>query len=281
MQVVRALNNNAVLAQEAGGRRVVVMGRGIGYGRRLGDPVDEAGVTQRYVPDVSHPIGALTALVDEMPLEVAQAAAAIVAMARERLGIAASQGLALLVADHLRYALVRLREGAITAYPLQWEVGQLYPDELAAGHTACEIAGAEVGTQVPSQEAVAFAMHFVNASFSTDDLGRTVRMTQRIQVILAVVRAALDIDADERSMSVARFVTHLRYLFVRVASGRQIDEAPELLGLAVAQNHPRAHRTARRIAELFDLDGTPITANETAYLALHVARLERDHEQRT
>ncbi|GAB95987.1 beta-glucoside operon transcriptional antiterminator [Kineosphaera limosa] len=278
MKVVRALNNNAVLAQDEAGGRVVLMGRGIGFGSRLGDAVDAAAVTHRFVPDVTHPIGTLTNLVDELPLEVAQAAAAITHAAGERLRVTPSQGLLLCVADHLRFALIRLERGGLGAYPLQWEVAQLYPDELSVGQSAVDIASRELGVELPREEAVAFALHFVNAAFATEDLERTVAMTQRIKLILVVVRAALGMDVDDESMSTARFVTHLRYLFVRISSGRQIAEAPELLGLAVERTHPLAHRTALRVAEIFELDSTALTADEVTYLALHIARLARERQ---
>ena len=47
-QVVRAFNNNAVLAS-IGEDRFVLAGRGIGFGRKPGDSIDLDSVQQQYI----------------------------------------------------------------------------------------------------------------------------------------------------------------------------------------------------------------------------------------
>ncbi|SPF67112.1 CAT RNA binding domain [Propionibacterium ruminifibrarum] len=42
MEVLRVFNNNVVLARDELGREVVVTGRGVGFKKKSGDPVDPA-----------------------------------------------------------------------------------------------------------------------------------------------------------------------------------------------------------------------------------------------
>lgn len=70
MWVVRVLNNNAVLASRRDGTKTVLFGKGIGFGKRLGDPVDMEQVTNTFVPDGSHPIGRLVGYLRDLPIEV-------------------------------------------------------------------------------------------------------------------------------------------------------------------------------------------------------------------
>jgi beta-glucoside operon transcriptional antiterminator len=51
-------------------------------------------------------------------------------------------------------------------------------------------------------------------------------MPEKITQILQVVSSATGMRVDSDSMSVSRFVTHLRYLYVRIDSGRQIADSP-------------------------------------------------------
>ena len=48
-------------------------------------------------------------------------------------------------------------------------------------------------------------------------------MTEIITHALTIIGQSFHIVVDEYSMNAARFVTHLRYLFSRVASGKQIS----------------------------------------------------------
>ena len=80
-------------------------------------------------------------------------------------------------------------------------------------------------------------------------------------------------------MSAARFVTHLRYLFVRLNSGTQLQTMPTELLHGITNAHPLAASVSKKVALLIEL-GNPVqlTAEEVAYLTLHVARLIADLE---
>lgn len=274
MQVVRSLSNNAVLAQTGDGAKCVLVGKGIGWNKRLGDAVDMAAVTHRFVPDGRHTLPQLAAFISDIPLDIVLVAQKVVAALTARTAITGSQGLLLTVADHIHTARLRLEtdEGD---HPLGWEVAQLYPDEFAAGREAVAIVERELGWSLPNGEAVAFALHLINAAAGGGNMAKTADMTRRIRQILDVVQAVLGRSLADDSMNVARFVTHLRYLFVRIEGGQQIQDgmavtlAPAVAGIAGAQ------RAAERASGLFEMDGAHLTRDEVSYLALHIARLEQ------
>lgn len=274
MQVVRVFNNNAVLAQTDTGDKCVLMGKGLGWKKGLGDEVDMAQVTQRFVPDGAHTLPQLASFIADVPLEIVLVAQKATHLLTTRTHTPGSQALLLAVADHLNGMRHRLGHDD-GEHPLVWEVAQLYPTELAAGHEAIALVTTELGWQPPPGEAVAFALHLVNAASGDGGIERTVTMTRRIRRILDVVAAVLEKPLDHESMNVARFVTHLRYLLVRITDNTQIED-----GLAasvctgVLDTLPRALRAAERIRGLFELDGDRLTPDEVAYLALHIARLD-------
>lgn len=80
---------------------------------------------------------------------------------------------------------------------------------------------------------------------------------------------------DAGSVDAARFAVHLRYFLVRARTTVQIqDSTASLVTRALRAGNPDAYRVALRIRDLLELRlGTSVTDDETAYLALHVARL--------
>lgn len=274
MQVVRSLSNNAVLAQTGDGAKCVLVGKGIGWNKRLGDAVDMAAVTHRFVPDGTHTLPQLAAFISDIPLDIVLVAQKVVAALTARTAITGSQGLLLTVADHIHTARLRLEtdEGD---HPLGWEVAQLYPDEFAAGREAVAIVERELGWSLPNGEAVAFALHLINAAAGGGNMAKTADMTRRIRQILDVVQAVLGRSLADDSMNVARFVTHLRYLFVRIEGGQQIQDGMAVTLAPAVAGIPGAQRAAERVSGLFEMDGAHLTRDEVSYLALHIARLEQ------
>ena len=90
---------------------------------------------------------------------------------------------------------------------------------------------------------------------------------------------AFDVD----SVNAARFAVHLRYFLVRARTAVQIEDGTSfLVAEALRASDPDAYRVARRIRDLLEIRlNTTVTDDETAYLALHVARLTSSLQQAT
>jgi beta-glucoside operon transcriptional antiterminator len=213
--------------------------------------------------------------VAEIPMADIELTEKIVSMARERLGAHVTEHVLVPMADHLSFALRRAAEGVTEIeYPLRWEVQYLYPDEVSVARAALDLVEQERGVRLPDIEAVPLALHLVNAQFGANDLNQLVKMTALLHRILAIVREEYGTEIDEGSVEVARFVTHLRYLFLREQQGKNLRETQGALHAALRSARPREYTSAGRIGELLNADfGWVITTDEVLYLALHVSRL--------
>jgi beta-glucoside operon transcriptional antiterminator len=274
VRVTKVFNNNVLLAGDDGGEEVVLMGKGLGFQARPGDPVRHEAVERTFVPGGGTTPERIVAFVEEIPAEDIDLTQRIVTEAREQLGSHITPHVVLPLADHISFALQRARDDVAITYPLQWEVLHLYPREVAFARHALDVIRDETGVALPSLEAVPLALHFVNAQFGAGELSRTVEMTEVFGAVLGIVREQHGIVLDEESLDVARFITHLRYLFVRQQLGTPLPDLQGVLRDAMREQHPRASASAELIRDLLQerYDWT-ITGDEVLYLALHVARL--------
>ncbi|MDF1489136.1 PRD domain-containing protein [Tessaracoccus caeni] len=274
MRVVRVISNNAVLAEDDKDLEVVVLGRGVGFGRRPGDVVEKERVEQVFLASTDGHDQHLTTLLAETPAECLRVAGQIAELAHRQLGINVTQSLILPLADHLNFAMRRVREGVTIEYPLQWEVSQLYPVEYGIGVEAIAIADEGLGVHLDAQECTAIAMHLVNVQFAGPGHAETIRMTEIIARIFQIVEDTFAIKITQPSMSASRFVTHLRYVFVRIATGKQIADPHPALFDAISNTHPEAMACAMKVRFLIEVRfDASLTLDETAYIALHIARL--------
>ena len=278
MQVVKVFNNNVVLGADGHGGEFVLLGRGLGFRVSPGMDIDATRVERTFVPSGVTTADRLAALVGEMPLADIELTERIVAMARSSLGSYVTDLVVVPMADHIGFALRRLAEGAPEIeYPLRWEVHYLYPAEVAVARQALDLIELERGVRLPDIEAVPLALHFVNAQFGAGDINATLQMTELLQRILAIIGEEYNVVIDEGAVAVARFVTHLRYLFHREQQGKKLQQTPAELHEALRAARPREYASAGRIGELLRARfGWEITNDEILYLALHVSRLIDD-----
>lgn len=276
MRAIRQLGHNALLVEDSQGHRQVALGRGLGFATKPGQPVDESSVEQWFVPTAALPIERIASLVQDLSLEHLALAGQLADLAMRRLGSAVGPGVAIPLADHLSQALARPRDPD-EQHPLRWEVQQLYPEEYATASESIDLIREATGKQLPPAETVAIALHLINARFLSDGLAATLAMTRTIPELLDVVAVALGRPLDQGSIAVARFVTHLRYLFVRLDHDTQLTDIGDALAAAIPAAHPDAYQVALRLGYVLQSrSGSTITTDEIAYLTLHVARLMQE-----
>ncbi len=236
--------------------------------------MDQARIVQRFTPDAQHDAQELSAFLTEIPPEHLGLAAEILARSQVALGTTFGQAMVIPLADHISFAIKRVRQQIEVGYPLKAEVAHLYPNELRVARDAVLLVRERTGVDVPTDEAVPIALHFVNAVFATEDLSRTVRMTTLFEQVFEILDVSYGRRFDTDSINAARFITHLRYFFVRVDSDLQLAENPDSFTATIRSSFPQAYLCAERVKALLELRlEKPITCDEVVYLTLHVARL--------
>ena len=264
MEVLRVFNNNVVLAKD-GNSEVILTGRGLGFQAKPGQRIDETKVVKRFVPSDGRDPDHMAELLSNIPPEIIR----LVTEAMTRIGMGAQierrPALVMALADHLTGAIRRINKGVEVEYPLQAEVQSLYAHEYEQAEKLVAVLNSYLGGILPDGEVVAFALHLVNAGFTTGDLTRTYKITGVIQQMIKVIEQSYNVKLDQHSVNVGRFITHLRYLFVRISQNKQLDSEPQPIIDTIKETYSDAMRCADKIAE-----------DEIAYLALHVSRVTSD-----
>lgn len=279
MKILRVLNNNVVLSRDASGREVILTGRGLGFQKRPGQEVDPRAVVRTFVPTDGRDPDNLATVLAALDQDVVRAVVLAISETQLEPAESTQPTLAIAVADHVAQALKRERDGTRIDYPLRAEVKTLYREEYDKAARLLTAINHHIDPPLPPTEATALALHLVNAGFSSGDLSFTYTMTGVIQQMLTAISERCGIPAERDSISGARFITHVRYLFVRVHQHRQLTRQDSVIGESIRTAYPEATRTARQLATIVELRlGTALTEDEVSYLALHVARMTLDAE---
>ncbi|WP_210581524.1 PRD domain-containing protein [Actinomyces succiniciruminis] len=274
MEILRVFNNNVILARDELGRETILTGRGLGFQHKPGQEVDTSRVARRYVlAQNAESVGEVMAAI---PLErIALIERTFRAAARE-LGTTVPSSTVVAVVDHVNQAMERAAAGIVMDYPLRAEAAHLHPEELRLAERMVAELNRAQEVQLPDGEAVALALHLFAAAVGAPSTREATRQSKLIGQVMDVLKAAYGRDFRADSIDAARFAVHLRYFLVRARTDEQVADGT---GTAIAESlrlrYPRAYRVAVRVKELLEMRlGITVQDDETAYLTMHVARLE-------
>ncbi|MGJ0184670.1 PRD domain-containing protein [Corynebacterium glyciniphilum] len=271
--ISKVLNSSVVLARDESGVETVLLGKGIGFGRKAGQPVDTMEVDQIFV-NRSAEVSTLVDLLDDIPGWYLELAHEIVASARGRLPHDLDDHIYLTLTDHLHFMVQRLRDGLIVHNRLLWEMKTFYPLEHALGVEAlARLRNLVSDVDIPEDESANIAFHLVNASRGGADFN-AIKAVQLIKSMSDIVRYSLPDLSSADDLHWGRFVTHLQFFTERYLSHRLLDSEDDFLFTQMSRRYPQAVEVAEKIERhLSSVDGVDLPDEEVAYLALHIQRL--------
>ncbi|MCY3024936.1 BglG family transcription antiterminator LicT [Aerococcus loyolae] len=271
MQITRILNNNVVQAETKDHKEYVVMGKGIGFQRQLGDSIQDEQIEKRFVLEDN---SFFSQLYQDLTTNEIELIFKIIKQAEERLGVRFENNLYVTLADHIHYALARYQEGIHLKNPLHWQVKRLFKLEYQTGLEAVEMINQIFNISLPEGEASSIALHLINAQKEGDHLEQTMEQLRMIERILSLIRLHYGRDFDENSISFQRFMTHLQYFVQRLTSEDISAEGDSFLNEQVQASYPKAYQTALKIREFIDKQyHREVGIEEVIYLTIHIQRL--------
>ena len=273
MTIDKVLNNNVVISHDENGAEVVLMGRGLAFGRRAGDPVAAEKVEKRFTLHSDQLSSRFQQLVTSIPLAHFMMSERIINHAKLSLGKELSDSIYVTLPDHISAAVERYRQGLVLPNPLLWDIRQFYPDEYQVGMEACRIVLEETGVAFAEDEAGFIALHFVNAQVG-GEIRDVYDMTYLMQAAFRIVRAVYGTEPDSGTLDYFRFVTHLKFFARRIVTGQNYGEGDADLLDVVWYKYPRAFDCARKICSYVQQEKKFHSGkDELLYLTIHIARV--------
>ncbi len=113
-------------------------------------------------------------------------------------------------------------------------------------------------------------------SLKKTQIEETLKMTEVINRIIEIVQYHFQLKLDEESLNYTRFITHLRYFFIRQYKQDPVDseEMDQTLLEVVKTKYEKAYQAVEKFAALLKQKyGWTVSTNEKLYLTLHIWRV--------
>ncbi|WP_418825509.1 PRD domain-containing protein [Paratractidigestivibacter sp.] len=278
MVIKRVFNNNVAMVTSDDGAELIVIGRGLCFGRRAGDPVEASSVEKTYAlcestANDARALDRLSSLLESIPVINLAISEDIVEMLREELDVNIDDAILIALADHITLALDRERKGVPCENPLLLEIQQFYRKEYGLAGRALKIIKDYLGIQMSDEERGFITLHIVNATMP-QRADRLIVSVQLVRDVLAIVSDRYQTALDDTSLPYERFVRHLQFFAQRALDPKAGQVEDDALFLIERNNYPKAFSCSEAIADhLLAAFGVSVTDAEKSYLAYHIVNL--------
>ena len=270
MQIIKILNNNVVISEE-NQEEIVLMGRGLAFGRKLGQEISLDLIEKKYILSADR-----KQLINEIDPEIIEIAVEVIAFAHKKISKKLNHHAFIAMADHMHGVALREKDDIYLKNFLMWDIKRFFPEEFEVGKYANQLLSQYFGKDLPDDEAAFMALTLVNAELENGD-GTARDLTMMMEEIMTIVKYSLEISLDEEDIYLERFMTHLKFFCERVLTdnGHRDLEDNEMFDLLKCK-YPLAYETTRKIAEFLKQTRNYQTSeDEQLYLTIHLSRMKR------
>lgn len=270
MKVIKKINNNAAVCLDNNGRELIAFGKGIGFPAIPYDLTDLTVINRTYYGIDPAYFG----LVQEIDESIFEVCASIVAMARNTLDSNLNPNVVFTLADHINFAIERIKKGIELKLPLYYELSHLYEKEVAVGQYAVKEIRKRLHVYLSEGEAYSIALHLINAEEQPVDATLSYDSNKVIDKVTKIIEAYYEISIRRESFNYSRFVSHMQYLLKRKESNSSISSENSRLFQNMKEEYPKSYTCALDILKYFEdtLSWHP-SDEEVLYLMLHINRL--------
>lgn len=281
MIIKRVLNNNTILAEDDSMLEKMLLGKGIGFGKKKGDEVDKSKIEKVFVLDSKQMVDDFVQLVRDIPINHIELSRRIIEEAENDLECKFSNSIYIGLTDHINYALCRYHEKEMLTNALLWEIKKFYPKEFKAAKRSIELINYYEKVELTEDEVGFIAMHFVNGQQSGDAIHATSVVTKIMQGILNIVKFHYNIELDEESINYSRFITHIRFFLQRINNQFRNNENDDFVFIQVKGKYPEAFECVEKIGVYLQTKlNISLSNEEMLYFMLHIKRLtERERNE--
>ena len=167
MKVIKVINNNNVCVLDESGREQIVSGKGIGFGKKCGEEIDNSQIQKTYLITNSELQKKMITMLQEIPIDYMNFANDMVEYIKKEYESELNESLLVALSDHIAFAIERKKKGIEFTNPLLESIKEAYPQELSLGEYCVEQLKERLAIDMTRDEAGFIAMHIINARLDT------------------------------------------------------------------------------------------------------------------
>lgn len=270
MRAIKKINNNVAICTDSNNKELIAFGKGIGFRPMPYEITDLSSISMTFYRIDNR----FYNLIEEIPENIFEVTALIVDKARKTLTSPLNPNLLIGLADHINFAIIRLKKYKKMQMFFSYDIEQLYPQETTLGRYAVELIKKRLGVILPDSEITNIAMHFVNAQEEKEPEKEGPDTESLIWEVADKIEIFFSITIDRTSFNFNRFAMHMRYYIKRVKEETQFMNDNSTILQVMKENNEQVYDCAFMIGNYIDEKlKSNTTKDEILYLMMHINRI--------
>lgn len=272
-RITKVLNHNTVMGLKEDTRKeYLIMGKGIGFGKKVSERLETDGSETIYSLQDSTERGEakeLAASVDPICLEIANE----ILDEAEKEFQKIDRNILFSLADHIEYAIKRVKQNEQISNPLTDDIRILFYKEYKVADKIRSIIQKTLGVEMDEDEVGYVALH-VHSALQDENVSQAMQMARAVRECITLVETEIGKPIDVLTLSYNRLMNHVRNMVARAMNHEELKlNMNDYMGI----KFPQAFETARHICEqVGEMLKCPLSEVEIGYLAMHIERVAND-----
>lgn len=273
-RVSKVLNNNGVIAIDMDeNKEYVILGKGVGFGKKVSQRFDKPEGCTTYRLEQETERGSAKELVKEIEPEYLEIADAILTESQKVFGDSIDRGILFPLADHISFAVARIRRNEQISNPLTEDIKVLFYSEFKVAETLKTILRERLQIEIDDHEVGYVALH-IHSAIGDEKVSVAMQTARAVRECIDMLEKATGKPIDVLSLSYNRLMNHMKYMVARASTGEKLNLD---MNEYMLDQYPQAYKVATDICKnLEGCIGHNLDETETGYLAMHIQRVYKD-----
>ena len=274
-RILNPMNNNVSLVRNSKGEELIVIGKGISFGKKKGDLISEDQVEKVFRMKTEESRENFMALLKDVPLDFITVTYEIIDNLSKKYQYPVQEYLYVTLTDHIYCSYQAISQGRYKDSNLP-DISVKYPIAFQIAQEAFEIYRQKLTENFPEDEIIRIAYHFINAE-GENEVEVVEFIDKRKEILKSVENVLRSYEIQrtpENNNFYDRFMIHLNYFLDYLDRSR--DDNQSLLDMEkhIKQTYPRAFEIGSKIYDVITQHtGLDLYKSERVYLVLHIQRL--------
>ena len=273
-RVSKVLNNNGVIAIDMDeNREYVILGKGIGFGKKVSQRFDKPSECTLYRLEQETERGSAKELIKGINPEYLEIADQILTEAQKTFGDSVDRGILFPLADHISFAVARIRRNEQISNPLTEDIKILFYSEFKVAETLKAILRERLQIEIDDHEVGYVALH-IHSAIGDERVSVAMQTAKAVRECIDMIEKVTGKPIDVLSLSYNRLMNHMKYMVARASTGEKLNLD---MNDYMLDQYPQAYEIAVDICKnLEECIGHKLDETETGYLAMHIQRVYND-----
>lgn len=272
-RVVKALNHNSVIAVDMETyKEYILLGKGIGFGKRVNERMEAGEDTKVYLLQKETDRGSTKEIINNIEPQSLEIASAIIMEAEKRFK-SVDENILCPLADHITFAVKRIRNNESISNPLTQDIKALFPDEYQVACKGRDVIKEIEGIDINEDEISYIALH-IHSSLSDEKISQAMETAMLVRECITTIEDNIGKTIDIESLSYNRLMSHIKYMVARSLKGEAIKLD---MNDYIKERFQKSFEIAEGICQKLSRGiRKKIAEVEIGYLAMHIERVFSD-----